>query len=105
MSWPTPPLTWQWIRDNHCAQLTRGFERVNTRTTDSNYFLKIEGWNIGAWMDNRLKDAGTIEAIVKNPEVSELTEKAICIFSRARKQWVEPEEFNEVIDRLREVLK
>jgi hypothetical protein len=105
MSWPTPTLSPEWIRDNHCAQLARGFERVNTKTTDSNYFLRLDGWNIGAWMDNRLKDAGTIEAIVRNPEVSELTEKAISIFSRARKQWVEPEEFNEVIERLREVLK
>ena len=42
---------------------------------------------------------------VQNPEVSELTEKAITIFSAARLKHIDPTEFNAVIARLEEVLK
>lgn len=103
MSYDKPDAAF--LRMTHCRTFRRAFERVNQEVRDWNYWCDLDGWDIGKWVDSMLMDAGTIESVVKNPEVSELTEKAITIFSAARLNHIDPTEFNAVIGRLEEVLK
>ena len=93
------------LRRTHCRTLTSAFNRVNAEVRDWNYWCDLDGWDIGRWIDSVLRDATAIEEKVQNPEVTELTEKAIRIFSQARTERVDPAEFNGVIQRLAEVLK
>lgn len=93
------------LRKTHCRTLTRGFNRINADVRDWNYWCDLDGWDIGRWIDSVLRDATAIEEKIQNPEVTELTEKAIRIFSQARTERVDPAEFNGVIQRLAEVLK
>jgi hypothetical protein len=93
------------LRSKHCVFLRSAFNRMNQEVRDWNYWCDLEDWNIPKWIAHTLSDAATIESVVKNPEVSELTEKAITIFSAARLKHIDPTEFNAVIARLEEVLK
>jgi hypothetical protein len=43
--------------------------------------------------------------VLQNSEVTELTEKALVIIDSARREFIDPTEFNAVIGRLEEVLK
>lgn len=93
------------LRMTHCRTFRNGFARMNQQVRDWNYWCDLDGWDIGGWITYMTSSARTIEDVVKNPEVSELTEKAIAIFSAARLNHIDPTEFNAVIARLEEVLK
>lgn len=92
------------IRSHHVSNLERAFERVNQQTRDWNYMCSLEEWNYGRWFDGMLNDAGTLERWLKNPEITELTEKALVIIDSARREFIDPTEFNAVVSKLREVL-
>lgn len=93
------------LRMTHCRTLSRAFERVNAPVRDWHYWCDLDRWDIGKWIDSVLRDATAIEEKIQNPEVTELTEKAIRIFSQARTEHVDPAEFNALVQRLAEVLK
>lgn len=93
------------VKSSHVWTLRCGFAQVNQSERDWNYHACLQDWDIDNWIKSMLIDAGTIESIVKNPEVSELTEKAITIFSAARMNYIDPTEFESVMKRLEEVLK
>lgn len=92
------------IRSHHVSNLERAFERVNQEVRDWNYMCSLEEWNYGRWFDATLSDAGTLERVIQNPEISELTEKALVIIDSARREFIDPTEFNATVAKLREVL-
>jgi hypothetical protein len=64
----------------------------------------LEEWNYGRWYDGMLNDARTLERVLQNSEVTELTEKALVIIDSARREFIDPAEFNVITSKLREVL-
>lgn len=98
---PTPDF----IRRHHVSNLERAFERVNQQTRDWNYWCDLDGWNIGRWHDSMMEDASTIAKAFQKPELVELTKGALVIFDSARKEFIDPTEFNVITSKLQEVLK
>ena len=92
------------VRSHHISNLERAFERVNQQTRDWNYMCSLEEWNYGRWYDGMLNDARTLERVLQNSEVTELTEKALVIIDSARREFIDPTEFKATVDKLREVL-
>lgn len=97
---PTPDF----IRSHHVSNLERAFERVNQQVRDWNYMCSLEEWNYWGWYDGMLSDAKTLERVLQNSEVTELTEKALVIIDSARREFIDSTEFKTTVAKLREVL-
>jgi hypothetical protein len=97
---PTPDF----IRSHHVSNLERAFGWVNKQVRDWSYMCSLEEWHYGRWYDGMLNDAGTLERVIQNPEITELTEKALVIIDSARREFIDSAEFNATVAKLREVL-